>query len=42
MRMYIVRFWKRMLKLGRLPEEIDLLLETGIISQEEYDAILES
>jgi hypothetical protein len=31
-----------MLKLGRPPEEIDLLLETGIISQEEYDAILES
>ncbi|OPJ58428.1 hypothetical protein [Clostridium oryzae] len=40
MRMYIVRFWKRMLTMGKTTADIDLLLSSEIITQEEHDAIV--
>lgn len=40
MRGYIVRFWKRMLTLDKTKEDVDLLLSTEMISQEEHDEIL--
>lgn len=40
MRMYIVRFWRRMLGMGKTQEDVHLLLDAGTISQAEYDAIV--
>ncbi len=42
MRDYMVRFWRRMLRppYNRPASEVELLLETGMITQEEYDAIM--
>lgn len=40
MRMYVVRFWRRMLTLGKTVQDIDTLLAAGTITQEEYDAII--
>lgn len=40
MRDYIVRFWKRMLTMGKTVEDITLLRDTSVITQEEYDAIV--
>lgn len=40
MRDYIVRFWKRMLTLGKTNEDILFLKDTGVITIEEYDAIM--
>ncbi len=40
MRDYMVRFWRRMLTLGKTKEDVDQLLSAGLISQEEYDAIV--
>ena len=40
MRDYIVRFWRRMLTLGKTVEDVVFLRDTGVISQEEYEAIV--
>ena len=40
MRMYMVRFWRRMLTLGKTVEDAKLILDVGIINKEEYEAII--
>jgi len=40
MRMYMVRFWRRMLTLGKTVEDVKLILDVGIINKEEYEAII--
>jgi len=40
MRDYMVRFWRRMLALGKTQEDVDQLLSVGLITQAERDAIL--
>jgi hypothetical protein len=40
MRDYMVRFWKRMLTLGKTDEDILFLKETGTITTDEYEAIV--
>lgn len=40
MRDYMVRFWRRMLALGKTVEDIALLKNAKTISQEEFDAIV--
>lgn len=40
MREYMVRFWKRMLKIGKDIDDIEKLKNTGIITEEEYNEII--
>lgn len=40
MRMYMVRFWRRMLTMGKTVEDVKVLLDGQVINQEEYDAII--
>lgn len=40
MRMYMVRFWRRMLTMRKTKEDVKLLLDAGMITQEEYNVII--